>query len=89
MMETVSFKLQKDILSKIDGVLEPLNFSNRTEFIRESVREKLNSIEKDLILLELKKFKGSAKTSVSDVALHKIREDIAKRYAKDLGVNLD
>jgi len=38
-----------------------LHFSNRTEFIRESVREKLNSIEKDFVLQQLVEFKGAAK----------------------------
>ena len=75
MMTTVTFKLQKDIIEKIDGLLKPFNFSNRTEFIRESIREKLNVIEKDEFLLALKKFQGAAKTNISDKKLEEIREE--------------
>jgi Arc/MetJ-type ribon-helix-helix transcriptional regulator len=87
-METITFKLQEDILEKMDGVLKPLNFSNRTEFIRECVREKLNSIEKDFVLQQLLAFKGTSKNSISDKQLHQIREKAAAEYAMRFGVKL-
>ncbi len=88
-METVTFKLQERIIKKIDGIIRPLNFNNRTEFIREAIREKLISIERDLVIHELRKFKGTANVSVSDKRLHKIREEVANKYARKLGVKLD
>ncbi len=88
-MEIVTFKLQEDIIRKIDGFVEPLHYSNRTEFIREAIRDKINLIEKDLFLMELEKFKGSAKAKVSDGTLNKIRDDAAKKYAKRFGIKLD
>ena len=88
-METVTFKLQEDVIKKIDTVLKPLHFSNRTEFIRESIREKLNSIEKDFVLQHLIAFKGAAKKKVSDKELHKIRDKVASEYAKKFGINLN
>lgn len=88
-METITFKIQEDVVKKIDAVLKPLHFSNRTEFIRESVREKLNSIEKDFVLQQLVEFKGSAKKKVSDKELHNIRGKVASKYAKKFGVQLN
>lgn len=88
-METVTFKLQEDVIKKIDTVLKPLHFSNRTEFIRESIREKLNSIEKDFVLQHLVAFKGAAKKKISDKELHNIRDKVASEYAKKFGVNLN
>jgi Arc/MetJ-type ribon-helix-helix transcriptional regulator len=88
-METVTFKLQKEIIERVDSLLKPLNFSNRTEFIRESIREKLNSIENDLVLMEVIKFKGSSRKNLSDERLHMIRDKVAKRYAKKFNVDLD
>lgn len=87
-VETITFKLQEDILKKIDRVLRPLNFSNRTEFIRECIREKLNILEKDIVLQQLLVFKGAAKKKVSDRQLHFIREKVAKEYARKFGVKL-
>lgn len=83
-METVTFKLHENILKKLDKVLRPLNFSNRTEFIREAIRDKLNSIEEDPIIRELRKFKGAAKVHVSDKRLHEIREKVFQELDKKL-----
>ena len=88
-METITFKLQEDVVKKIDAILKPLHFSNRTEFIRESLREKLNSIEKDVVLQHLVAFKGASKKKVSDKELHKIRGKVAGEYAKKFGVKLN
>ena len=51
-METVTFKIQEDILKKIDSLLKPLHFSNRTEFLRECVREKISDVEGDKFMLK-------------------------------------
>ena len=88
-METISFKLQENVLRKIDHILKPLHFNNRTEFIREAVREKLNKIETEHFMRKLEPFKGSSKISLSDKQLEKIREDVSQNYAKELGVKLD
>ena len=88
-METVTFKLHENILEKVDLMLKPLHFNNRTEFIREAVREKLNAIEKDVVLRELERFKGSASVSVSNKRLREVREEIGKTYAKKFGIKLD
>ena len=88
-METVTFKLQEDVIKKIDTVLKPLHFSNRTEFIRESIREKLNSIEKDFVLQHLVAFKGATKKKISDKELHNIRDKVANEYAKKFGIKLN
>lgn len=88
-METVTFKLQETVLRKVDQVLKPLNFSNRTEFIREAVREKLNKIETEQFMRKLAKFKGAAKTTVSDERMHQVREEVAREYAERFGLKLD
>ena len=89
-MEMITFKLQEGIVKKISKVLRPLNFSNRTEFIRESIREKLNRIEeKDSVIKALERFKGAAKVHVSDERLHEVREEVARKYAKKFGIKLD
>lgn len=88
-METVTFKLHEKVLHKIDSILESLNFSNRTEFIREAVREKLNKIETEKFMKRLAQYKGTAKVQVSDEKLREIREDMARKYAEELGIKLN
>jgi metal-responsive CopG/Arc/MetJ family transcriptional regulator len=79
-MQTVTFKLQERILHKVDSLMKPLNFNNRTEFIRDAIRDKINKIETDEAIAALMRFKGSAKVKVSDERLHEIREEVAKKY---------
>ncbi|MFA6888527.1 MAG: ribbon-helix-helix domain-containing protein [Candidatus Woesearchaeota archaeon] len=79
-MNTITFKLSEDIVKKMDELLHPLHFNNRTEFIREAIRDKLNSVETDPFLRALQKFKGSAKIKVSDEMLRKAREAVSKKY---------
>ena len=88
-METITFKLQGNVLKKIDGILRSLNYNNRTEFIREAVREKLKAIETEIFMQKLVKFKGAAKVKVSDERLHEIKEEVAKKYAQKFGINLE
>jgi Arc/MetJ-type ribon-helix-helix transcriptional regulator len=88
-METVTFRLQEDVVEKIDSFLRPLHFSNRTEFIREAIRDKLNQLEKDQLITALETFKGSAKKHLSDEKLEEIRESVGKEYAKKFGIKLN
>ncbi|MBN1377580.1 hypothetical protein JW949_04600 [Candidatus Woesearchaeota archaeon] len=76
-------------MKKIDNLIKPMNFNNRTEFIRESIREKLNEIEEDPVIRALRKFKGSAKKHVSDERLEEIREEVGREIAKEFGIKLD
>lgn len=88
-METVTFKLQEEIAKKIDNLINPLHYNNRTEFIREAIREKINKIENDNVMRSLEKFKGAAKTKVSDEMLHEAGEIAVKKIAKKFKVKLD
>ena len=87
-METVTFKLQEDILKKIDSLLKPLHFSNRTEFLRECVREKISDVEGDKFMRAIMEFRGSAKKTVSDARLREIRDEVGKEYLKKAGITL-
>lgn len=88
-MELVTFRLQENILKKVDSFIKPLYFNNRTEFIREAIREKLYNIETEQIMKELKKFKGSSKVKVSDKRLRQIKDEVGREYAKKFGIKLD
>jgi metal-responsive CopG/Arc/MetJ family transcriptional regulator len=46
-METISLKLDGDMLKNVDRSLKKHNFSTRTEFIREAIRDKLKNLTRD------------------------------------------
>lgn len=84
-METISLKLDEGMLHNVDENLKKHNFSTRTEFIRDAIREKLEDLTRDDLMKEFLKFKGKAKKKVSDAELKKIREDVFDQIAKEKG----
>ena len=86
-METISLKLDEGMLHNVDESLKKHNFSTRTEFIRDAIREKLEELSREDLMKEFLKFKGKAKKKVSDAELKKIREDVFDQIAKEKGWN--
>ena len=87
--EMITVKMDSRFLQDVDNVVKKERYQNRTEFIREAMRNKLDKIEEDIAIKALGKFKGSAKVHMSDKRLHEIREEVAKEYAKKFGIKLD
>jgi metal-responsive CopG/Arc/MetJ family transcriptional regulator len=58
-MQLVTFKLERRFLKKVDKAVEEFGFSNRTEFIRAALREKIEELKLKKAVLELKKKKES------------------------------
>ena len=73
-METITIKMENRLLEEIDQTLEDHRYSTRTEFIRDAIREKLSELEKQDILKNLSRLKGSSKRRTSDDDLHKAGE---------------
>ena len=49
-MESVSLKLEKNFLNAIEKVMKRHNYMTKTEFIRESIRDKIARLEEKEIL---------------------------------------
>lgn len=69
-MEVISLKLEDDLLKEIDYSLIHNRYATRTEFIRDAIREKLSDLEKEELLKELVRLKGSVKRKTTDKQLH-------------------
>ena len=88
-MEAICVKLDKGILRNLDSSMKKFNYTTRTDFIREAIRDKLRELEKDRAIMEFKKFMGAAKTHVSDKRHEEIKEEVGREYAKKFGIKLD
>jgi len=84
-MEVISLKLDETMLQNVDKTLQKHNFSTRTEFIRDAIREKLKELSREELMARFLSFKGKAKKKVSDVELKKIREEVFDEIAKEKG----
>ena len=81
-METISLKLEDNMLTEIDKTLSKHRYSTRTEFIRDAIREKLSDLEKDELLKAMAGLRGSSKRKTTDEQLHAARERLVEKYEK-------
>ena len=82
-------KLEKEMLQRIDGNLKRHNYGTRTEFLRAALREKLERISKEEAISQLLALRSKKPTKANDAKDHRIREEVARKYAKKLGISLD
>jgi len=50
MMEIISLKMEKGFVNAIEKVMKKHNYMTKTEFIRESIRDKIRKLEEKEIL---------------------------------------
>ena len=98
-MEHLSIQLETSIAKQIDRDIKEFNYSTKTEFIRESIRDKLKRNEEErrkkqawkalFAARGIFKGKGKAKTDAEFRALtEKAGEEIIEHYEKKFGINL-
>jgi len=51
-MENVSLKIEENFLKAIEAVMKKHNYMTKTEFIRESIRDKIRELEEKEILAD-------------------------------------
>lgn len=81
-VELITFKLEHNFLNEIDMISKEAGYSNRTDFIRNALREKLEEIKLKKAMIELSRMKGKAKKKVTDKEIHQVRETLAIELAK-------
>ncbi len=87
-MESITIKVEMNLAKEIDTAMKS-NYSTKTEFIREAIRDKIKEIKKEKAIDELKKYFGKAKTRTTDVEERKIRNDVGRKFAEKFGIELD
>lgn len=80
--ELVTFKLDKDFLSEVDKTAKGQGFANRTDFIRSSLREKVDEIKLKKAMIELSQNFGKSKKKITDKNIHDARQKVANEYLK-------
>ena len=86
-METISLKMDEELLKEIDDNLQKYRYSTRTEFLRDAVRSKLTDLEKKEAIRKITAMKGSlkGKARVSDEEARRLAgNDIARKYGFEL-----
>ena len=81
-METVSIKLEDGFAKNVEKTMKKHNYTTKTEFIREAMRDKIKELETQEALIRVRKSYGASRLKTTDEQLHKVREKIAKELEK-------
>lgn len=84
-MKTISLKIADPVLERIDTHLESHNFSTRTEFIREAIRDKIQQLETHKFEQEMRLFLKSQQnhdTKLAKEIKHDVFVELEKRFGQ-------
>jgi len=80
--EMITLKLDDMFLKEIDSIVEKQGYHNRTEFIRNALREKVEDTKIKDAMMQIAHLKGASKKKTSDADLEKIREKVFNELDK-------
>lgn len=70
----ITLKLEKTFLKEIDSIVKNNNYQNRTEFIRNALRDKVEKTKTKEIIKELLLLKGASKKKTTNKELSLLRK---------------
>ncbi len=85
-MEAICVKLDKGIMKVIDEISVEFNYTTRTDFIREAIRDKIRYLQRERAIKKLGKYLGASKTHTSDKQLEDAKERAADKIFKEFGL---
>jgi len=83
-MEAITLKLDENMLDNIDNSLKSNNYSTRTEFIRDAIRDKLEGLKKEEIIAEFLKLRGKASKRTSLADNRRAKEEAGRELMAEL-----
>lgn len=88
-MEAVSVRFEKGFLHEIERAMKLHGYATLTEFIRESVRDKVKNLKKEMALMRLEKLYGAGSQKgrkITDADAHEAGEKAFFELEKELGI---
>lgn len=85
MKELVTFKLEQKFLQEVDQISKDSGFSNRTDFIRNALREKIEDIKIKEAVIRVSKLRGKSNKKTTDAEIHAVREKAVNELLKKKG----
>jgi len=82
--EMITVKLEDMFLKEIDSIVKGQGYQNRTEFIRNALREKVEETKLKEAMMQMAKLKGASKKKTSDEHLEKIRQKVFEEFEKKI-----
>lgn len=92
MHDVVSIKFEDEFFHNVEKAMKKHNYTTKTEFIREAVRDKLDELEKRESVLKALRLYGAGRDkhkTITDEKIHASREKAARELAKELKAQLE
>ncbi len=83
--EMITVKLEDTFLGDIDTIVKNEGYQNRTEFIRNALREKMEEIKMRQAMMELAHLKGRVKKKTTETDYEKVRARAFEEISRKLG----
>ncbi len=80
--DMITVKLEDSFLKEIDSIVQVQGYQNRTEFIRNALREKVEQAKLNEAMMQLAHLKGASKKKTTDEQLEKIRMKVFEELDK-------
>ncbi len=90
-MDATTVKFEEAFSARIEKAMVKHHYATKAEFIREALREKLITLEKQEYMMQAFKLYGAGRKKhgeITDEDLHQTREKVARDIALELGVDL-
>ncbi|HLC66634.1 MAG TPA: ribbon-helix-helix domain-containing protein [Candidatus Nanoarchaeia archaeon] len=88
-METISVRFEETFVRDIERAMKERRYATKTEFIREAIRDKLDSMDKEKGYAWLKRIYGMGKDkgrNITDADLRRAREGAMKEMEQRFGL---
>jgi len=82
--EMISLKLENKFLDEIDIIVKKEGYQNRTEFIRNALREKVEEVKLKQAMMEIAHLKGASKRKTTEKEYEKARAKAFEEVYKTL-----
>jgi metal-responsive CopG/Arc/MetJ family transcriptional regulator len=84
-MKLINLNLRDDVVAEMDAVVKDFGFSNRTEFIRATIRDRIEEYRIKRGIQVLEKMRGMFKDNpTTEEEYERIREEAYKEYAAEI-----
>jgi metal-responsive CopG/Arc/MetJ family transcriptional regulator len=71
--DMITVKLEDSFLNEIDGIVKSQGYQNRTEFIRNALREKVDETKLNEAMMQIARLKGASKKRTTEEGLERMR----------------
>ena len=85
--QMITLKLDGEFLKDIDEVVRKGSYHNRTEFIRNALREKVDEAKLKDAMMRISHLKGASKKKVTEEEYERVREEVFEKPSKEDLIN--